>query len=282
MKNKTVSGGKGEFIIIIILLFLSVICILGFIYFSGSDISRVVVGGNDWKIKKNEPISMNDAIPSLLYHNIDGKGRFSITLDSLRSHFRLIKGKNIRVISLRDFIERLENREQNGSKSLTISFDDGYPAAYSKLMPLAKEFNYPVTLFIYTDNIFNKATASITWKKIIEMQKHGIDTGCHSISHVDLVKVSKKNSVESRRRLFEEIYLSKRIMELYLKRPVDIFAFPFGSYNLEIIDLCKNAGYRRVFSTDYGPNITTMNNYCLRRRHIKNNYTLEMIEELIK
>ena len=77
------------------------------------------------------------------------------------------------------------------------------------------------------------------------------------------------------------MYLSKRVLELYLGREVRYFAFPYGSYNLELVDLCKNAGYSRVFSTDYGPNILTSNNYCLRRRHIKSDYSLDALGSLV-
>ena len=63
---------------------------------------------------------------------------------------------------------------------------------------------------------------------------------------------------------------------------MDFFAFPYGRYNLKLIDLCMLAGYRRVFSTDYGSNIITRDNYSLSRQHVKRGFTLQFIERFLR
>ena len=67
-----------------------------------------------------------------------------------------------------------------------------------------------------------------------------------------------------------------------MNKKIDMFAYPYGKYDLSIIDLTVKAGYRRAFSTDYGSNIITRDNFCLRRQHIKNSYTLNYIESIIQ
>ena len=67
-----------------------------------------------------------------------------------------------------------------------------------------------------------------------------------------------------------------------MDKKVKFFAFPYGRYNLRLIDMCRNSGYLRTFSTDYGSNIITRNNYCLRRGHIKKDFTLDFIKNKIK
>lgn len=235
----------------------------------------------DWNIKQKEIRDRLLAIPILLYHNIDGKGPFSISYSVLRDHFSLFKKSGVEVIPLRELVLRLKNPRPFQEKVIVLTFDDGYDSMYTKLMPLAKEFNYPVTLFVYTDRISKSGGKSLNWQKLREMEKNGISIESHTIFHRDLVKLNNTASSGFKQLLFEEIYLSKRVLELYLNKSIDYFAFPYGSYDLYIIDLCQNAGYDRVFSTDYGPNILTRNNYCLRRRHIKSNYTLEMMQRLI-
>ncbi len=242
----------------------------------------IVHRGIKWNLKQREIKSRLLAVPIILYHNIDGKGVFSITLERLRSHFQFLRDKNIKVIRLSELIERIENPSPFKEKVVVLTFDDGFFSMYTKLLPLVKEFGYPITLFIYTNNIYNKAERSLTWKLLKELEKNGIEIECHSVSHEDLRKLSRQNTMKSKRQLFEEIYLSKRIIELYLNKRVEYFAFPYGRYDLRVIDLCANSGYRRVFSTDYGSNIITRNNYCLRRRHIKKKTNLETIEDIIK
>ncbi|OHD68764.1 MAG: hypothetical protein A2W19_10900 [Spirochaetes bacterium RBG_16_49_21] len=236
----------------------------------------------DWRYKDKEISSRLLAIPILLYHNINGRGPFSIDDAVLREQFQLIKEKGMRVVSLHELIGRLEHPKPYREKGVIITFDDGYYSTYSLLVPLAREFRYPVTQFIYCDAVSQRSSRSMTWARLRIMERMGIDVQAHSISHADLTELSRKNDPISRKKLFEEIYLSKRIIELYLGKKVDFFAFPYGRYDLYLVKLASDAGYKRVFSTDYGSNIITRDNFCLRRNHIKSSYSLHYIENLIK
>ncbi len=233
-------------------------------------------------IKEKEIISRLLSVPILLYHDIDGKGIYSITSETLRSHFQLLKKNNIRVISLSKLTIKLIKPEPFDEKVVVITFDDGFLSTYTRVLPLAKEFGYPITLFVYTDNIYTRARKNMTWKRLREMEEHGIEIECHSISHKDIEALSNEDNHDTRRKLFEEIYLSKRIVELYMKKKVKFFAFPYGRYNLNTVEMCRQSGYKKVFSTDFGSNIITRNNYCLRRQHIKRNFSLDFINQKTK
>lgn len=236
-----------------------------------------------WLHKDKEITSRLLAIPILLYHNIDGKGPFSIDAATLREHFQLIRDRNIRVVPLRELIHKLEHPAPYQEKVIAITFDDGYGSMYDKLLPLVREFRYPITLFVYSDNISLHSSKNLTWKRLRTLDCSGIDIQAHTISHSDLLQLSKKkNDPAARKKLFEEIYLSKRILELYLGKTIDLFAFPYGRYDLDIIDLTQKSGYRRAFSTDYGSNSITRDNFCLRRQHIKNSYSLGYIDNIIR
>jgi peptidoglycan/xylan/chitin deacetylase (PgdA/CDA1 family) len=251
-----------------------------FLYGRSSQISREKQ--MSWRHKEREIKSRLLAVPILLYHNIDGRGVFSVTGETLRSHFRLIRERGIKVIPLRELVNRLENPAPFDEKVVVITFDDGFPSMYSALLPMVREFRYPVTLFVYTDFIHNSGKRSLTWKQLKEMDSGWIDVQCHTISHQDLTAQGRDGYERGRRRLFNEIYLSKRMMELYLDKKIDYFAFPYGRYNLNIVNLCDVAGYKRVFSTDSGSNFITRDNFCLRRQHIKKSYSLALLENMIQ
>ena len=236
----------------------------------------------DWRYKQTEITSRLLAIPILLYHNINGKGPFSIDAGALRKQFQLIKNRGIRVISLQELITRLERPVPYKEKVAIITFDDGYLSMYSLLLPLMQEFQYPISLFVYCDVISQRSSKGLTWDLLRKMERSGMDIQAHSISHVDLTQLSRKNDLSSRKKLFEEIYLSKKVIELYMRKKVNFFAFPYGRYDRAIVDMALNAGYKRVFSTDYGSNVITRDNFCLRRNHIKSSYSLQYIYNLIK
>ncbi len=250
------------------------------IYFWTPEI--IFSGRPAWQEKRKEVRSRLLSIPILLYHNIDGKGVFSIDSDVLASHFNLFRDAGVRVIPLSELVARLENPHAFDGKSAVITFDDGFYSMYSKLYPLARDYGYPVTLFAYTDFIYRNGKSVMTWDMLRELDKNGIDVQCHSISHIDLAELSQNDDPETRKKLYDELYLSKRIIEIQLGKKVDFFAFPYGRYNLKLIDLCMLAGYRRVFSTDYGSNIITRDNYSLSRQHIKRGFTLQFIERFLR
>lgn len=241
-----------------------------------------VQGDAGWELMQEEETNRLNSVPILLYHNIDGKGPFSLDLEILRSHFVLLKDAGIRVTGLPEFVDRLGKPGSLGGRTVAISFDDGFQSMYTKLLPLSREFNYPITLFVYTDNVYARAEKNITWQRLRELDAGGVAVESHTISHADLVRLYARNTPESKKKLFDEIYLSKRIIELYMGRKIRYFAFPYGRYNLPLIQMCRHAGYERVFSTDYGSNVITRNNYCLRRRHIKRDYSSELIEKIVR
>ncbi len=235
-----------------------------------------------WQVKREEIKSRLLSIPILLYHNIDGKGAFSIDSGNLEHQFELIRERGIRVISLDELINRIEEPAPFKEKTIVLTFDDGYYSMFSRLLPLAREFHFPVTLFVYTDFIYTRADTSLTWELVRKLDREGVNIQSHTISHADLAALAREDSPETDRKLYEEMYLSKRILELYLERDVSYFAFPYGRYNLDLVELANYAGYRRVFSTDYGSNIVTRDNYCLRRHHIKKDYSMSYFDRLIR
>ena len=247
-----------------------------------NEIDSIILEETNWTEKQKEIISRLLSVPIMLYHDIDGRGIYSVESAVLRSHFKLLKDYHVRVIPLSELVGRLNNPEPFNEKAVVLTFDDGYLSAFTRLLPAVKKFGYPVTLFVYVNNIFTKASRNVTWKLLSEMEKSGIDVECHSISHADLEPLSLENTPESRKQLFDEIYLSKRIIEIYMGKKVRFFAFPYGRYNLNLVEMCRNAGYLRVFSTDDGSNIITRNNYCLRRGHIKKDFTIDFIRKKIK
>ncbi len=221
------------------------------------------------------------SVPVLLYHNIDGKGPFSVTSEQLRQQFQFLKDNGVSVISLSDLLKRLDDPVPYQGNVAVITFDDGYKSMYTKLMPIAKEFNYPVTLFVYLDFIGSSSESALSWNELREMDANGIDIQCHTISHIDMAAVENYNDREMSRRIFNELYMSRRVIEKQLGKKVDVLAFPYGRLNIESVKLSEAAGYKRAVSTEYGSNLITRNNYIIHRHHIKSDFTLKTIENIV-
>lgn len=269
--------------LIVILIFAELIFLAIFFF----DFSPVKVVKMKWETKDRAEYDRVSSIPVLLYHNIvednrSVKSLFAVKKEKLLNHFNIIKEQGIKVIPLSELTGGSVSSISDQKKSVVITFDDDYLSMYRILLPIVKEYKYPVTLFVYTDGINRPGKGGLDWKMLREMDRNGIDIQCHSISHRDLSVVEINETYSSGKILYEELYMSKAVMEKNLDKTISCFAFPYGRYNLKLLELAKQAGYEKVFSTDYGPNIITRDNFCLKRHHIKNSYSDEFFISIIK
>jgi peptidoglycan/xylan/chitin deacetylase (PgdA/CDA1 family) len=274
---------KHRLVLTIVCASFSLIWLVAFITGAGSS-EKIPVsdGAEKWTVKQKETFSRLLKVPIIFYHDIGGKGSYAVSEKSIRSQFEWLRDNNVKVVPLEDLLSRLENPRPYEGKVVVITFDDGYKSMYTKLLPLVREFRYPVTLFVYTDFISETGSKSLTWNNLREMQKSGIDIQSHTLSHADLGKLSSTDSEAAREKLFREMYLSRKKIEQKLGKKVDLLAFPFGYYDNKTIQMAEYAGYRRVLSTDDGLNPVSYNNYCLRRHHIKRDYTLDTLARIIE
>jgi len=175
-----------------------------------------------------------------------------------------LKNKNISVIPMQDFLAWRRGEKAIPAKSAILTFDDGWKSQYEVAWPILKKFNYPVTLFIYTEGIrpgHFSGGESMSWEMLAEMRDAGIDIQGHSATHSDLRrpydKIAKKklSPEEYEQWLDKEIAGSKQMIEQKLGVKVNCFAVPYGFHNDHIRDVCLKAGYEALF-TVYGQPIT--------------------------
>jgi peptidoglycan/xylan/chitin deacetylase (PgdA/CDA1 family) len=187
-----------------------------------------------------------------------------ITPAAFEAQMKELKDKGITVIPMQDFLAWRRSEKSIPPRCAVITFDDGWKSQYEVAWPILKKYNYPVTLFIYTEGVrgghFGGGEA-LSWEQLAEMRDAGIDIQDHSATHQDLRKpydkVAKKklSPPEYDQWLQNEIVGSKNLLEQRLGIKVNCFAVPYGFYNQHIKDVCKAAGYEAVF-TVYGQPLT--------------------------
>jgi peptidoglycan/xylan/chitin deacetylase (PgdA/CDA1 family) len=187
-----------------------------------------------------------------------------ITPAAFEAQMQELKNKGIAVIPMQDFLAWRRGEKAIPPKSAIITFDDGWKSQYDVAWPILKKFNYPVTLFIYTEGIkpgHFSGGESMSWEQLAEMRDAGVDIQGHTATHSDLRKpydkVAKKhlNPQEYEEWLQKEIGGSKQMIEQKLGVKVNCFAVPYGFHNDHIRDVAMKAGYEALF-TVYGQPIT--------------------------
>jgi peptidoglycan/xylan/chitin deacetylase (PgdA/CDA1 family) len=183
------------------------------------------------------------------YHRFEDKAKDLVTVPSdFRAQMQALKDNGISVISMKDLLGWLNNEKSIPAKSAVITLDDGWNSQYYVAWPILKEFNYPFTLFIYTDYI-EKGGKSMTWAQLEEMRDAGVEIEAHTVSHHDLRHAPRGQDYTSW--LHNEVYTCKQILEDKLAIKVVAFAFPYGFHNEIVRKTATDAGYLLQF-TVYG------------------------------
>ena len=175
-----------------------------------------------------------------------------------------LKNRGIPVIPMQDMLAWKRGEKNIPPRSAVITFDDGWKSQYEVAWPIMKKFNYPLTLFIYTEGVRGGKYGggeAITWEQLAEMRDAGVDIQAHSATHQDLKKpydkVTKRhlNPQEYQQWLDGEIGGSKQLLEQRLGIKANCFAVPFGNWNPQVKETSMRAGFEAMF-TVYGQPIT--------------------------
>ena len=208
-------------------------------------------------------------IPILTYHNftIGESSSYKINIVEFEKQMNYLATYNYSVISLSELLARVRTG-QLPPKPIVITIDDGYKSTFTLAYPVLKKYNFPATLFIYT-NFIEKNNGSLTWKEIREMTKNNIEIGSHTLSHCNLLKYKKNENYETYlARIRKEIFLSKEILEDKIEDKVKFFAYPYGTYSPTIKDLVIQAGYEGIVNANSMNNTLDIDSFSLNRQII--------------
>jgi len=191
-------------------------------------------------------------IPVLAYHSVDNSGSIiSIRPIEFNRQMEYLKYNGYRTISLLEFVEYLQTNDARPvSKTVALTFDDGFKNNYSEAFPVLRKHGFTATIFLATDYIGSISSwdkdksipviPMLSWDEIREMSDYGIDFGAHSCSHRYLTRISKDE-------LKAELLNSKSIIEARLKKPVRFFCHPYGNRDQRTQRVAKECGYLGAF-----------------------------------
>lgn len=181
---------------------------------------------------------------------------------------RWLRNAGYRTIDLSEALTGLQ-AGADLSKTIVITFDDGYRDFYTDALPVLKQCAFKATIFLATDRI-RKTPARIegaeylTWSEVQELHTEGIRFGSHTVSHPDLRSLGPDQ-------LDYELGRSKEIIEQRLGAPVDSFSYPFAfpeedrNFIRFLEDVLSNLGFEHGVSTILGRASRKDNRFFLPR-----------------
>ena len=218
-------------------------------------ISVTAVDTSPAEVGRKIPAPSRDAsVPILLYHRFgpvvaDG---MTVTTQVFESHLKYLRENGYTVIPLRQLVDwYLKKGPPPPAKSVVIVEDDAHKSVYTDMLPLAKKYRVPVTVFIYPSAISN-AKYAMTWDQLREMKKTGLfDFQSHTYWHPNFKKDRKKmKGEEFEKSVTMQLAKSKARIEKELGGKVEMLAWPFGIHDDDLLKKAADAGYVATFTIE--------------------------------
>lgn len=209
-------------------------------------------------------------VPILSYHHFveNCRSHLCISTHVFDRHMRYLKNNGFRVITMSELLGFLQYRHAIPKRSVIITIDDGYRSAYSIAYPILKKYGFKANFFIYTDYV-GVSKSAITWDQLREMKADGFEVGSHTVSHCDLTKRTLvDHDQDYLARIKKELVESKKIIDKELKQNTVSIAYPYGRYNVAVLNLCEQAGYKIGVSSKRGGNAFFTDTLVLDRNQI--------------
>ncbi len=122
---------------------------------------------------------------------------------------------------------------------MTTSWDDGDPSDI-RISELLRGYNLTGTFYVPITGYQGRQI--ISTEIIRALSSEGFEIGGHSVSHQSLPKFGRKQ-VE------HEVRKCKQILEQILGEKVNMFCYPNGRFNAEVVREVRDAGYRGARTT---------------------------------
>ena len=183
----------------------------------------------------------------IMYHRF-GDSRYpstNIKKEQFLEHITELLKPKYNIISVEKALKAINNKSFVKDRSIVITIDDAYSSVFNYAWPIFKKYNIPFTLFVSTDVIDNNTPGYMSWEEIRILRDYGVTIGSQTKSHPHMFRLNKQN-------IINELSISnKRFVDEIGSKP-KIFAYPYGEYNLEVLDQVKLHGFKAAFGQHSG------------------------------
>ena len=191
--------------------------------------------------------------PMLYYHEVPGQAAFAAQLAAFLQ-------AGYRPVTMGALVNALDGWTEPPPGCLVLTFDDALASQMSGALPVLLRFQVPATFFVmpaFRDGVHRY----MGFDDFRALRDAGMEVGSHTLNHATLPILFRLNFGA----LQSELVSSKRILEEQLGQPVELLAYPNGSWDYPTADEVRRVGYRAAASTMPGGWQRPEDLYWLRR-----------------
>lgn len=136
--------------------------------------------------------------------------------------------------------------------SIAITFDDALASFAENAVPALVRQKIPAMVFVVTEALGQKPSWGEGYyspeERVMSQDQLRslpgiISIGSHTLTHPNLTHLSQEAAAR-------EILLSRKQLEDLAHRPVQFFSFPHGAFSAATVQRCREAGYKKAFTTE--------------------------------
>lgn len=195
-----------------------------------------------------DPALLDSGAVVLVYHRFGESDQPStnITLEQFEAHLQVLTSGRYAVLPLPEIVAALTEGRPLPPRTVGISIDDAYLSVHSEAWPRLRAAGLPFTLFVATDTVDQESPRYMTWSQLRELAASPLVTiGSQTASHPHMPLVSGERNRQ-------ELARSNARFARELGAPPRLFAYPYGEYSMEVIDLVRAAGFAAAFGQHSG------------------------------
>lgn len=225
----------------------------------------------------------------LTYHQVKepADDYSTVSPSAFREQMQYLKAR-YDVVSLSEGVAAVGARG-SARRVVAVTFDDGYRDNATIAAPVLRSLDLPACFFVSTDMIGTTVPfphdvvqrrppqEHMSWDEVREMAASGFEIGSHTCGHADLGAVT----IDQARR---ELRGSRERLEHELRRPISLFAFPYGHRNNVRPDTLAAAAreYSVCCLAEGGHNVAPTDSRTIRRIVVSTGVTFLAFQAILE
>lgn len=219
-------------------------------------------------------------IPTILmYHRIGHRPGDGITVspELFEKQLAYLRKKNFQTISLQSWYEHLETSKPLPSKTIILTFDDGYQDNWLVAAPLLKKYDFTATVFVVANQIgkinnwdtvpHRHGAPLMSVEELKQWLQLGNEIQSHGMTHAPMNQISCEQSEHEARE-------SKKALENLFGINISFFCYPYGLLNDDVKKVIKEAGYSGALAILQGSSWSPIDFFAIPRIKISERDTL--------
>ena len=213
------------------------------------------------------PAADNGAV-AVMYQRFGESGfpSTNITLAQFEAHIAELQSGSYNVLPLEEVVRALREGRALPDRSVVLTIDDAYASVFREAWPRLRAANLPFTLFVSSDAVDRKYPDFMTWEQLRTLAgEPNVTIGLHGSKHGHMIEADPETNLA-------KIRQAAARLEEELGTAATLFAYPYGEYGTELVEVARKAGFEAAVGQQSGAIGRTEDLFTLPRFPLSETY----------